>query len=311
MEDISRELEREIARTKPKPYNRPKGKNILIVNDFGELKSGNYLKAVVYFFLVVSVVASLGATGFYWLYSQTKLQNNQLETSVSNLEEKVQRLTGEKELLMARLVVTGNVSELETMPEDVQPKLPQKEKRQGMIDKPDQGPLEDASGDMIEHDKKLFSESKVPDSLQDPAGQSAQVEQEWAETLSDHTGSVTVDNFSLSRGSSRQQVVVRFDLKNTTENSREISGRIFCVLRPENADSSQWVVTPKASLKDGIPGPYRKGHYFSISRFKPVQFTISTGTPPEKFTTASIYIFDETEMLLFKTTFKPGITEQD
>ncbi len=309
MEDISRELEREIARTKPKPYNRPKGKNILIVDNFGELKSGNYLKGMVYFFLVVSIVASCGTGGFYWLYSKAEIHNVQLRATVDTLGERVQRLTGEKELLMARLVVTGNVSELETMAAVKEPELPRKEKRQGMIDKNGSDLQTDSFVSDTESGSELFSEQGT-ERVQE--GQAVPVDPEdklLSEQISENTASVTVENFSLSRGKSRQQVVIRFDLRNTTQNAREISGRIFCVLKPEGTDPSQWEITPKADMTDGIPGPYRKGHYFSISRFKPVQFTVSTVTPPEKFTTASIYIFDETETLLFKTSFKSGIKE--
>ena len=55
MEDISRELEREIARIKPRPHKTRKENNILIINDFGEIRSGAFLKVLVYFFGEISL----------------------------------------------------------------------------------------------------------------------------------------------------------------------------------------------------------------------------------------------------------------
>ena len=47
MEDISRELEREIARSKPKPYIQDRRTRLIIVDDFGEMKSGDHFKTLV------------------------------------------------------------------------------------------------------------------------------------------------------------------------------------------------------------------------------------------------------------------------
>ena len=55
MEDISRELEREIAQIKPAPHKLRRENAILIVNDFGEIRSGAFLKVLVCFLLVVSL----------------------------------------------------------------------------------------------------------------------------------------------------------------------------------------------------------------------------------------------------------------
>jgi hypothetical protein len=64
-------------------------------------------------------------------------------------------------------------------------------------------------------------------------------------------------------------------------------------------------------MKSGVPGPYKRGHYFSISNFKPVQFTTNTSTPLKDFSDASVFIFDETEKLLLKTTVDIGENKQD
>jgi len=113
MEDISRELEREIARIKPRSHKTRKENNILIINDFGEIRSGAFLKVLVYFLGVISLAGGLGTVTFYRLYSKANHQTVQLKSSQGVFQKKVDRLTSDKELLMARLVVTGNTGELE------------------------------------------------------------------------------------------------------------------------------------------------------------------------------------------------------
>lgn len=44
MDDRSRELEREIAQAKPAPFKRSRESKIIIVDDFGEMKSGNWFE---------------------------------------------------------------------------------------------------------------------------------------------------------------------------------------------------------------------------------------------------------------------------
>jgi hypothetical protein len=46
MEDISRELEREITQSKPTPYKQNRKKRVLILDDFGEMKNLSYLNLI-------------------------------------------------------------------------------------------------------------------------------------------------------------------------------------------------------------------------------------------------------------------------
>ncbi len=303
MEDISKELEREIAQIKPAPYKMRKENSILIINDFGEMRSGAFLKVLVCFFMVISLAGTLGTVVFYRLYSKASNQNVQLKSSQEVFEKRVDRLTSEKEILMARLVVTGNAAELKSLTRDgkIGQDPPKKEKRSGSADaRPD---LKVAKGKRVGPADKNSAPSRARsvERADGPVGQ-----------LPDALSDVSIGSFSLSPGSNAQDVVVRFTIRNTTQDSKEISGRIFCVLKLKGATPDKWVVIPKSSImKSGVPGPYKKGHYFSISNFKPIQLTINTPTPPQDFSEVSLFIFDETEKLLLKTTFDIGQNKQD
>lgn len=302
MEDISKELEREITRIKPAPHKVRKANTILIINDLGEMRSGAFLKVLVWFFLAISLVGGLGTVVFYRLYSRANNQNVQLKSSQEVLKKKVNRLTGENEILMARLVVTGNAAELKALTSDgtIGQAPSKKEKPSGSADAtPDSRVVK---GKRVELDDKISAPS-LPQAVENADGPAGQL----PETSPD----VSIGSFSFSQGSRAQDVVVRFNVKNTTQDSTEISGRIFCVLKPKDAIPDKWVVIPKSSIvKSGVPGPYKKGHYFSISNFKPFKFTINTPIPPHDFSEVSVFIFDETEKVLLKTAFEIGQNKQ-
>lgn len=61
-------------------------------------------------------------------------------------------------------------------------------------------------------------------------------------------------------------------------------------------------MVPGGVVENGVPGPYRKGQYFSITRFKPVRFTVKSQAVPEKIKTATVYVFGDDERLIFKNT---------
>ena len=302
MEDISKELEREIARIKPAPHKMRKANTILIINDLGEMRSGAFLKVLVWFFLAISLVGGLGTVVYYRLYSRANNQNLQLKSSQEFFKKKVDRLTSENEILMARLVVTGNAAERKALTSDgkIGQDPPKKEKSLESADAtPDS---KDAKGKRVKLDDKNSAPSR-PQSVENADGPVGQL----PETSPD----VSVGSFSFSQGSNSQNVVVRFNIKNTTKDSTEISGRIFCVLKPKGATPDKWVVIPKSSIvKSGVPGPYKKGHYFSISNFKPFKFIFNTPIPSHDYYEVSVFIFDETEKVLLKTAFEIGQNEQ-
>nr|WP_321404099.1 hypothetical protein [uncultured Desulfobacter sp.] len=315
MEDISRELEREIAQIKPAPHKLRGENTILIINDFGEIRSGAFLKVLVCFFLVLSLAGGLGTVAFYTLYSKANYQKNQLKNTQDAFEKEVDRLTREKELLMARLVMTGNAGELKALALTgrIGQEPPKKEKRSGIQEKKERNESV-ATG--------TAPDSKIPKEALNGSGKNkpavGQVQPDGPEEPvddqqeTDAESVVTIGTFSLTSGRNANEIVVRFNVRNTTENSKEISGRIFCVLKPKDTPPEKWVVIPKASImKSGVPGPYNQGHYFSISRFKPVHFTINTKVPLEDFSDASVFIFDETEKLLLQTTFDTGNNKQN
>jgi uncharacterized coiled-coil protein SlyX len=79
---------------------------------------------------------------------------------------------------------------------------------------------------------------------------------------------VELTDLKVKRDSSALEV--NFKIVNTESQERPIGGYIFVIARVKNSEESEIWVYPSASLKNGKPINYRRGHRFFIQRFKTV-----------------------------------------
>ena len=115
--------------------------------------------------------------------------------------------------------------------------------------------------------------------------------------------SVAIENFKLSVKSGNNSIRVQFKLKNTSPYSQHVSGHAIVVLKGEKIQQNQWVSLPGISLIEGKPTGRQQGNAFGISNFKIMRFTASQPHSPEKFQTASVYVFAQTGELLLEQDF--------
>ncbi|MDA3916072.1 MAG: hypothetical protein PF690_03775 [Deltaproteobacteria bacterium] len=290
MEDISRELEREIAQSKPKPYIQDRRTRVIIVDDFGEMKSGDYLKALVKFFSLMGVICFIAAVVFYYLYADLSKDSSSIQTKLAIAQEKVNKLTQEKEVLMAKLVISGQKL-------DIAPK-PAVERKQNLKSATAAPPESEyiknkkTSAKVEKKEDKVEPESDkiVKSSESDPLTKSTKIVNK----------TVTIENFIVEKSRTDKDLLVRFDIRKISEKPGDVSGRIFTVLIPDNISEDQWLVVPPTTLKNGIPSEYKNGQYFSIANFKPIKFRIKNQADPDFFKKASIFIFNEQEDLIFE-----------
>jgi len=308
MEDISRELEKEITRSKPKPSKFDRKKRVIIVDDFGEMKSGGYLKTLIMILSIISIVCFVIAALFYNLYTELSKEANSTENRLVLAEKKVYDLTREKEILMARLVIEGKEPEIEKESEkEGKSSLAQVEEKTLVLKDKEIKAItpEPEDGDkinklsMVEQEKNMIkpkfndlSESIEPPPETEPS----------EETLPSRVikKNIDIEKFSVTKDGANGDLVVRFDIRNISTEPGDVSGRIFTVLKPDNNIEDQWLVVPTAALKNGIPSEYKKGQYFSIANFKPVKFRIKHQVDSDFFKKASIFIFNEQADLVFE-----------
>ena len=316
MEDISRELEREIAQSKPKPYKQDRRTRILIVDDFGQMKSGEYLKKLALILSGISLVFFVMVIVLYQLYSGLANDTRQTTTKLAVATDKVDALTHEKEVLMARLVMLGEEPGIEVKESLAEVKTTAKigtnmavAKNKPPINsiapKPDktQDPVELAKPDINQDQQKTKIKPQI-----NPI-ESASEEPESQLVVDDIKKNVSIEKFTVTKDGINGDLLVRFDIRNTSTEPGDVSGRIFTVLKTDNNFESQWLVVPASELKNGVPSEIRKGQYFSIAHFKPVKFRIKNHSNPDYFKKASIFIFNNQGELIFEKLI--DITEED
>jgi hypothetical protein len=111
-------------------------------------------------------------------------------------------------------------------------------------------------------------------------------------------GSVAVEKLRIRPVVEGHFLEYEFVVKNTDPQGRTIKGYAFVVLRPEEGSGEWPAVSPSTPLKDGRPVIFKKGQYFSISRFKPLRGTFPGAATVEPFKTATVYVYSQTGSVL-------------
>lgn len=303
MEDISRELEKEIAQAKPKPYKKKRSTRILIVDDFGQMRSGDHLKLFVRWLCLISLIGIAAAVVFYYLYSGVSTRVKDMEKNLALAQQQVKDLTDEKEVLMAKVVMLGEnpstIPEIFNDTPDMTDQITQtndqglpSETQTASIQENTYREIENKTANTTKHQETngpSMSQDNNPSDVSDPS-----------KPLRGINNIVAIEKFTVTKDGTNGDLLVRFDIRNISNELGEVSGRVFTILKPENGYQNQWLVVPSAPLKAGVPSEYKKGQYFSIAHFKPVNFRIKNTVGPDFFKTASIYIFNSQEELIFE-----------
>jgi hypothetical protein len=308
MEDISRELERQIAQSKPRPYRMSQETQILIVDNFGHIRSGVHLRHLAVVLSFVSVVCFVAAVLFYFFYADLSKKQAMTEEKLKAAETKVEKLTREKEVLMARIVISGKELKLSEKKgpgkknasaalADKKPVVSKKteirKKAAEIVNKPER-PVKPVVADSLHTDRSQENSDGSDKGRVVKAGVSG--------TSGTKSSTISVEKFTVVNDAESGDVLVRFDIRNISTEPGDVSGRIFTLLKPDNGPEDKWLVVPASQLKNGIPSDYKKGQYFSIAHFKPVKFRIKnqTAAGPGFFKKASIFIFNTNGELIFQ-----------
>lgn len=296
MDDISKELEKEIERSVPKPFKRDRKTQVLIVDDFGTITSGDYLKKQVRLLSISGMVCFLAACLLAYLTIDLYKNKDQDRDRYETAEKKTAALIRDKEILMAKLVIMDKTreevqnaagSDPQSRQEQIRGKknlIPKsKETAFSLQDQPDLNKNENSSMVMEK------TNAVQPDLSSRHASSSPDEESQTAAVIKN---AIAIEKFTMAKDRSNGDLLVRFNIRNVSTDPGDVSGRIFTLLKPDEQFQDQWLVLPSAELKNGKPIDYKRGQYFSIAHFKPVKFRVRHQTNPEIFKTASVYIFD-------------------
>ena len=332
MEDISRELEKEIdSYTSPARTKRKSETRLIAVDDFGKMKSADWIKKLVLFLSILSIVLSITTILFFKLYVNYKVEYTDMRENLSLAEKKVKDSVREKEYLMAKLVISNSNSERlveETKIENIEKNVTKviESKVSKIVKK-----------QPVHTPKKIFSEpteiapktitSEAPKAnvsetpketiietpkVNEPKTQTTLTSEASNTVVSDSPNTMThevtsepddirnvgIEKFIVVKDDVSGDLLVSFRVLNVASEKGDASGRVFVVLSPDEGSEVNQVVTPPVPLKNSIPTNPRRGQYFSIAHFKPVNFRIRNIPKPELFTKATVLVFGKGDALI-------------
>ena len=274
--------------TKANWFNPETRWTLLFIGNRGKPITLNRFKGMVLFtVLLICVVMVLAAGLFLWNRNILR-EKDQLESQLKKIEEHNQELRHERDILLTRLVVAES-------------------RVQGYQDSMPKNQITEESPEQTEPDTDHTEQSALLVKTPPKAEGQNQV---GMQSNSDPPGSglsVAIENFKLSVRSDNNSLRVQFKLKNTSPYSQHVSGHAIVVLKGEEIQQNQWVSLPGISLVEGKPTGSQPGNAFSISNFRIMRFTASRPHSPEKFETASVYVFKQTGELLLEQDFPANL----
>lgn len=254
----------------PKTVKRDRRWTLMFIGDRGKTIHFKNFKAVVMITLVVLLMTGAVAGGFYYLYQEETKKNIGLQKDMENLRQVITSLNNEKDILMARLVVAES---------RVEEKLA----------KVDEGQTE-------KNPEKVSQVSSQPDI-------GLQI------TPSEPPLSVDVEDFIVFHEPDINTLRIQYKVKNVGSKESPVSGKTVVVLKNTDDEPNKWLSLPSVPLVSGKPtGQW--GRSFSIFNFRTMRFKVNDQPGPDRFNTATVFVFSLTGDLLLEKDFVVGIKAQ-
>ncbi len=257
---------------------------LLFIGNRGKPITLKRFKGIVIFTLALFCVLITLVAGLFLWNRNILREKNRLESDLDKLVEQNMELRHEKDILLTRLVV----AESRTL--NKPGSTPQKQ-------------TDEESAGLTEQDTNYDGQS-VP--LTVPPTKTQVRNQVSTQAVNDthRSGlSVAIENFQVSLKSGVNSLRVQFKLKNTSPYSQHVSGHAIVVIKGEEIQQNQWMSLPGMSLVEGKPTGRQQGSAFGISNYKIMKFTARKLLSPEKYQTASVYVFTRTGELLLEQDF--------
>ncbi len=254
MENISRNLEKDVAAYSlpVTPKKRKRHWDILFVDDRGKIVSLQGIREIA-IALAAVLVLTISATIILSIFSSSnRAENRGLKAALDEITKEFEALRHEKDVMMARLVLAES-------------------------NNPSSGAVKM---------KKASNKTEVKSEKVSPPP--IERTQKKAEKK---VMQVDVKEFAVTHDMKNNVLRVKFIVKNDGRLFRNISGRIFVILKPDLNKQAQWLILPTGALAEGRPYEIDKGQFFKITRYKTVNLLSRNQTDPEKYKFATIFVF--------------------
>jgi len=256
---------------------------VLFIGHHGRTITLKRFKGMVLSALLILCIFIAAAAGLLFLNLNIRQEKAQLEATINDLKAQIKTLRYEKDVLMTRLVLA---------------KPPAKEDQ--VKGEEQQAKPAAAAADSDREKPAPFVEDKA---VAAPAPLPEQSEAEEAAGESDAELSVALENFQISPKPEENVLRFQFKIKNTTADSRRVSGHTIVVLKGDQLAPERWTAIPAMPLVDGEPTGRQRGYAFGINNFKTMRFSSNYPKFPAEYTIATVYAFTHRGDLLLEEDF--------
>ena len=267
------------------PLKKTRQWSILLVNDHGKVISFSRFKETVIISVSMLFVAIIAAVILFSLYKNTLNNNTKLKDILSASQKKVSALRNEKDILMARLVISeSKVNANSAKKQEIRPKKP-------LDDNSEKKPSAEKSS-TVEYAKK---DDQFPEEQQD---------ENSALTINNEDEKpaiVSVNNFNVYYDKDKNILSVQYIIKKTPL-STKIAGYTAVILKNNEVNQNEWLTLPPDNLIEGKPSG-KAGQAFLISNFRKIKFKVTEPTNPNRFKKATVFVFSKKGELLLEKDF--------
>jgi hypothetical protein len=249
---------------------------LLFIGNHGRTITLKRFKEIVIISMIVLALSIAASAGLFVWNQKIIMDNHDLKDDLKNLNERLDALRHDNDILMTRLVLAES---------RVQESLGAKTEKSAAVKISDQEQPASNSDDKV--DPVVAKKAEPP----------KQVEPQQSGAPVDAGLSVAIENFKILNHSEDQRLKILFKIKNTSPNSQKVSGHTIVVLKGEQTN---WLPIPWIPLVDGRPSGKQRGHAFGINYFKTMRLSTRAPKFPEKFETASVYVFTRKGELLLE-----------
>ena len=312
MENQSRDLKQDSqAKNRGRTHELPGRWTVLLIGDLGKIVSFQIGKS-----LLVASMASIAVILTVVIcsvvsYNSLRLENKELRNNLDNLRAKPETAVNVEEKALVGLVAqkasakdtqkkAGTASDRKAKDVVSKIKKPKPAVTQTSKEKPPEKPKPVAEQTV----RKEESETPSP---AEEAPQPVQAENGTVAQTASSPANVVVTNLEIWKKADGNSFEFKFSLKKVQGESGKIAGYTFVVLKPEEGSRGATIrAFPWSPLKDGMPAIFKRGQYFSISRFKYVSGKFVDVITMEHFKTATVYVYSDTGDLLLERVFEVG-----
>ncbi|UCF93618.1 MAG: hypothetical protein JSW39_05505 [Desulfobacterales bacterium] len=288
---------------------------ILFVDGQGRVTPYKRLKRLLAIGLLIVVTTISAAIGFLILNQKSLGEKQKLQKKLNAALGEIESLRHEKDLLLARLVLTevrlkeGKVRTEENPAEKQSIRRPPNESSEVSAQTSDDPP-EARAAPLIESDTAAPSDvRKTPSQTQPTAAQEqlaatpVDPAPEAAEEPSTTNSRVAIEDFQLTHEPDTQTFKAQLTLKNTTSNSQRVTGKILVVLKNDELQPQEWLTLPPATLVASRPSEKTPGQAFSIRNFKRMKLKRTSPASTDLYDQAAVFVIAENGDLLLEQTF--------